>query len=76
MLPKRKRRIWNPPLQNLVKILSLVRGRAMHAPTGLIITFIFDCRGGYHPPVVYKKSFNLNSHIILTKKEIWDIISL
>ena len=29
-------------------------GRPMVAPTGLIVTFIFACRGGYYPPAIYK----------------------
>ena len=27
-------------------------GRPMVAPTGLIVTFIFACRGGYYPPAL------------------------
>ena len=45
MLPKRNGRIWNPPLQIL--FLSVGVG-ALDNPK--------YCRGGYHPPVIYKKS--------------------
>ena len=39
-------------LQVLVKILSLVRGRPMVAPTDLNVVLKFVCSGGYYPHVL------------------------